>query len=63
MEERLISANFVGWLLNYEQRFIKSANNLTRALHIPVLQQNAFLKNFLAKSKYGINYDVINRAA
>ena len=43
--------------------FIKSANNLTRLLHIPVLQQNAFLKNFFAKSKYGINYDVINRAA
>ena len=42
---------------------INSANNLTRLLHIPVLQQNAFLKIFLAKSKYGINYDVINRAA
>ena len=43
--------------------FIKSANNLTMLLHTPVLQQNAFKKIFLAKSKCGINYDVINRAA
>ena len=28
----------------------------------PSQAKNAFLKNFLAKSKYGINYDVINRA-